>query len=68
MLTIENPANHERIPISFDGMWFSDTFTFSRDERFFATGNNDGTVLVAGIDEVRQRLRTLPGEARAGGR
>ncbi|MHB9008615.1 MAG: protein kinase family protein [Limisphaerales bacterium] len=68
VLILENPAAHERIPISFDGLWFSDTFTFSRDERFFATGNTDGTVLVAGIDEVRQRLRTLSGEARAAGR
>jgi hypothetical protein len=56
---IRNRDGSGMVPISMDGMWSKDTLTFSADEKLFATGNNDGSVLVADIDEVRSRLRIL---------
>jgi hypothetical protein len=47
------------IPFSFDGNLVSDTFTFSPDGRFIGWGAFDGTVLLADISLVRQRLSTL---------
>ena len=64
LVFIQNPDGSGALPISMDGMWSKDTLTFSADERLFATGNNDGSVLVADIDEVRTRLRKLSRDAR----
>jgi WD40 repeat protein len=59
LLLIRKRDGTDAVPISIDGKWSKDTLAFSPDERHLAAGNNDGTVLVADIEAVRQRLRAL---------
>lgn len=55
MIYITDRERTDSVPISIDGTWSKDTLTFSADEKYFAAGNNDGSVLVADIEAVRER-------------